>query len=393
MHVALLNDDSLPTARGGAAVVVDHLRHAYKRKGHTVTLITSHQNSQHREQWDDDAGRIVSIPLHYDLTLRHHLCIHNHTAALQMRNIMQELRPDAVHAHNLHTYLTYESLLLAREWTDRIILTAHDTFLVSFGRVRENRRLTFLDHIVAAGRRYSPSRNRRIRAILGESGTTVVAISHTLASFLRRNGIAVSATIHNGTDIAPKPAPAAIEHFRKVHGLHGPTILFGGRVNSDKGIDVLLKAFAIARSEFPSAQLAIAGDRERMENSIQNTQGIVVLGHLTQADMLLAYTAASLVTTPSIYLDPFNLMNIEAMAAGKAVVGTTFGGTPEIVVDGKTGFLINPHNTERFAHALLTLLRDPIQAQRMGEEGRKRASQDFSVEKQAKAYLALLGKE
>lgn len=393
MHIVLLNDDALPTARGGAAVVVDHLRHVYRKEGHKVTLITSHQNNQQRREWDDDAGRVISIPIHCSLALRHRLCIHNPAVTQHIKHILQELRPDAVHTHNLHAYLTYESLLFAREWTDRIILTAHDTFLVSFGRVRENRRLTLLDHITAAGRHYSPSRNRRIRAILRASGTTVVAISHALASFLHRNGITVHATIHNGTDIAPIPAPTAIESFRAAHGLHGPTILFGGRVSSDKGIHVLLRAFAIVRREMPSANLAIAGDRERMGNAVKEQGSIVLLGHLQQEDMPLAYAAASIVTTPSIYLDPFNLMNIEAMAAGKAVVGTTFGGTPEIVVDGTTGLLVNPHNTERFAHALLTLLRDPAQAQRMGEEGRKRSSSDFSVEKQAKTYLALLGKD
>lgn len=393
LHIILLNDDSLPTARGGAAVVVDHLRHAYRKEGHQVTLITSHQNSQKMEEWDDDAGRTISIPLHGTLAFRRRLCIHNPMAALHMKNVLQELRPDAVHAHNLHAYLTYESLLLAREFTNRIILTAHDTFLVSFGRVRENRRLTIIDHIVAAGRHYSPSRNRRIRAILRKSGTTVVAVSNVLASFLQKNGIAVHAMIHNGTEITPKPEPAAIENFRKTHGLHGPTILFGGRISGDKGIDVLLRAFALVRREIPGIQLAIAGDRERMENSVKDARGIVLLGHLSQADMLLAYATASLVTTPSIYLDPFNLMNIEAMAAGKAVVGTTFGGTPEIIVDGETGLLVNPHNTQRFAQALLAVLLDPAQAQRMGEQGRKRASEAFSVEKQAKAYLALLNEK
>lgn len=393
MHIVLLNDDALPTARGGAAVVVDRLRRAYARAGHDVTLITTHREHERWEEESNSGSRIIRLPIRASPGNRHRLCIHNPTAALHVRNALRELQPDAVHAHNLHAYLTYESLLLAKEHTDRIILTAHDTFLVSFGRVRVNGKLTLLDHIAAAGLSYSPFRNRRIRQILRESGTRVIAISNILTLFLHRNGIAVHATIHNGIDIDDPPPTAAVEMFRKRHGLIGPTILFGGRVSSDKGIDVLLKAFAIVHREMPSVQIAIAGDSKRMENSVKNTQGIVLLGHLSRADMLLAYAAAFIVTTPSIYLDPFNLMNIEAMAAGKAVVGTTFGGTPEIVVDGETGFLVDPHNTEHFAQALITLLRDPKRAHHMGEQGRKRISECFSLEKQAKAYLALLGKE
>lgn len=392
MHIVLLNDDALPTAHGGAAVVVDRLRRAYARAGHNVTLITAHQEHERWKEESDGMGRIIRLPIHTSLTDRHRLCTGNPAAALHVKHALREFRPDAVHAHNLHAYLTYESLLLAREHTHRIILTAHDTFLVSFGRVRENRRLTILDHL-AAGRNYSPFRNRRIRATLQKSGTGVVAISNALASFLQKNGIAVHAVIYNGTEISPKPELAAIDRFRKTHGLQGPTILFGGRISADKGTEVLRKAFIIVRSEIPSVQLAIAGDRERIENSVKGTQGIVLLGHLQQAEMPLAYAAASLVTTPSIYLDPFNLMNIEAMAAGKAVVGTTFGGTPEIVVDGETGFLVDPHNIEHFARMLLALLRDPQRAHHMGEQGKKRVSEYFSLEKQAKAYLSLLDKE
>ncbi|OGJ63789.1 hypothetical protein A3E47_00095 [Candidatus Peribacteria bacterium RIFCSPHIGHO2_12_FULL_54_10] len=393
MHIVLLNDDALPTARGGAAVVVDHLRRAYAQAGHTVTLITTQQQHERWEEESDGAGRIIRLPIRTSLRNRHRLCTGNPAAASHVKNALRELRPDAVHAHNLHAYLSYESLLLAKEHTDRTILTAHDTFLVSFGRIRENRRLTLLDHLATAGRNYSPFRNRRIRGILQKSKTRVIAISNTLASFLRQNGIQIHAVVYNGTAISATPERTAIENFRKTHGLQGPTILFGGRIGADKGIGVLQKAFAVVRSEIPSAQLAIAGNRERIEHSVRDTQGIVLLGHLQQPEMLLAYAAASLVTTPSIYLDPFNLMNIEAMAAGKAVVGTTFGGTPEIVVDGETGFLVDPHNTERFARALLTLLHDPQRAHRMGEQGKKRVSEDFSLEKQAKTYLALLDRE
>ncbi len=72
------------------------------------------------------------------------------------------------------------------------------------------------------------------------------------------------------------------------------------------------------------------------------------------------------------------------------MVATCTGGAPEIIVDGKTGFIVNPRDIDAFATALQTLLQDPAKAERMGKSGRERAEQHFSVEKQCKEYLALL---
>ncbi|HCI03370.1 TPA: glycosyl transferase, partial [Candidatus Peribacteria bacterium] len=70
-------------------------------------------------------------------------------------------------------------------------------------------------------------------------------------------------------------------------------------------------------------------------------------------------------------------------------VGTCFGGTPEIVVSGETGFIVNPRNTLGYAQALVKLLNNPDLAGEMGRKGNKRVKMEFSLEKQADAYLGL----
>jgi glycosyltransferase involved in cell wall biosynthesis len=71
---------------------------------------------------------------------------------------------------------------------------------------------------------------------------------------------------------------------------------------------------------------------------------------------------------------------LEAMAAGLPVVATAVGGTPEVVVDGVTGFLVPPRDPEALADAILCLLRDPELRKRMGTVGRARVTEHFSVE-------------
>jgi glycosyltransferase involved in cell wall biosynthesis len=85
---------------------------------------------------------------------------------------------------------------------------------------------------------------------------------------------------------------------------------------------------------------------------------------------------------------------LEAMAAGLPVVATAVGGTPEVVVDGVTGFLVPPRDPQALADAILRLLRDPDLRRRMGEAGRAHVTEHFSVEqmvhKRERLYEELL---
>lgn len=78
--------------------------------------------------------------------------------------------------------------------------------------------------------------------------------------------------------------------------------------------------------------------------------------------------------------EPFGKIVIEAMAMQKPVVASRVGGVPEIVVDGKTGFLVPPGNSDALYYALEQLLSDREKRENMGREGRKRVEQYFSLE-------------
>ena len=81
---------------------------------------------------------------------------------------------------------------------------------------------------------------------------------------------------------------------------------------------------------------------------------------------------------------------LDAMAAGKPVVGTRAGGIPEVVIDGTTGFLVPPRDAEGMARAIVALLKDEPLRRRMGEEGlalaRRRFSSDRMVEDTLRVY-------
>ena len=71
---------------------------------------------------------------------------------------------------------------------------------------------------------------------------------------------------------------------------------------------------------------------------------------------------------------------LEAMGYGLPVVSTTVGGIPQLVEHGKTGFLVEPGDTKGFAEAIVTLLKNPELRREMGEAGRARAKEHYSLE-------------
>jgi glycosyltransferase involved in cell wall biosynthesis len=101
-----------------------------------------------------------------------------------------------------------------------------------------------------------------------------------------------------------------------------------------------------------------------------------------------AYQAADVVVVPSIYPDPFPTINIEAMACGKPVITTCFGGGREAVVDGVTGYVINPFDTVNLADVIVNLLQHPERVAEIGVAARQRAKEYFDITRHAAKLLA-----
>ena len=111
---------------------------------------------------------------------------------------------------------------------------------------------------------------------------------------------------------------------------------------------------------------------------------LVFTNWLSKEEMLIAYQICDVVVVPSIYLDPFPTVNLEAMASGLPVVGTCFGGTKELVLDNQTGFIVNPLNVDQLAEKILTLLKDGSLAKKFGEAGKRRINDYFTLTQQVK---------
>ncbi len=247
-------------------------------------------------------------------------------------------------------------------------------------------------------RRYFPLRNILIRHFLNQYADKIVTVSNELKKLIETNGIRVSKVIYNGVDADNfKISEGKILDFRERFSLENKKIvLFGGRMTKVKGGGQLLEAMELVCKKESSFWLLILAKKEDeyVKLLIDKAKGsginILVTGWLEGEDLIAAFNSADLVVTPSIYLDAFGLMSIEALACKKPVITSCFSGGKEIVVQGEDGYIVNPFDIAEFARKILSILGDDKLAQKMGNIGWETVKEKFELEKIAREYLEIM---
>ena len=149
-----------------------------------------------------------------------------------------------------------------------------------------------------------------------------------------------------------------------------------------KNLPTVIRVFEEIQKEV-DARLVIVGDgperasSERLARELGIEGKVVFLGVCESMEELLAMSDVLLL--PSEH-ESFGLVALEAMSAGTPVVASDRGGLPELIVDGSSGFLHDPHDLKGQAASVLALLKDPALARRIGEEARERARESFCIE-------------
>ena len=163
-----------------------------------------------------------------------------------------------------------------------------------------------------------------------------------------------------------------------------------GRLSFEKGFDVLVDA--VPRLAGAGIRVLLAGDgpqREALSRQVADlglSEAVSLVGFVDAVPAFLGRTGVFVLPSRS---EGLGLVLVEAMAAGRPVVATRVGGIPEVVVDGETGFLVEPEDAGALAGAIARVLGDPALAFRLGEAGRRRAQAVFSAERMADQMAAL----
>jgi glycosyltransferase involved in cell wall biosynthesis len=178
----------------------------------------------------------------------------------------------------------------------------------------------------------------------------------------------------------------------------GEHVLYLGRMTEEKGLRTLMAAWErLARRGAATLPLVLAGsgpmDAEVAAWAAARADARFV-GLQSRAECAALLGGAAAVVVPSVWLEAFGLVVVEAMAAGVPVVASAHGAFVELVDDGVTGLLHRPADAEALAERLADVLRDPQHNRAMGEAARARYERDFvpaaGVERLLREYRAAM---
>ena len=259
--------------------------------------------------------------------------------------------------------------------------------------------------VVVASRRslgHPRSRTPHHRAIgwlANRLTTLVIANSEAVrAQVLRREGLSADrvAVVHNGIDTrAFEPPPEErVRELRRGLVLDGRWPIVGVVANliGYKGLEYFLSAWATVVAKHQKAVALLVGDGP-LRSSLEAQAGALglgdtvrFLGHRPDVPALLGLM--DLVVQPSLE-EGFSNAILEAMGAGKPVVATAVGGTPEAVIDGVTGLLVPARDAVSLAGAMLDVVGSSSESQRLGEAAYRRAREQFEVDVMVRRYEQL----
>jgi len=394
--------------RGGGEIVVRHLSVALRDRWDVSVLTTSRGPDAVQQA---DGLTVHQVHSTYHPRLRPIASFMNPTIAWKVANVLREVKPDVVHAWNVHSHLSYDALRLAHKAGAHVVHTYQDAQPFCYSKYKcwldPNAPLPVEPDYCASPRNCRscrqhywtfPPRAPLVRTWLKRYVDLGVSVSSELAEALKQNQIQVHEVVPNGLPLDdPAYVGADGARARERHGWDNePILVTGGRLHFFKGQNQAVDAFRLVAAAYPTARLVILGDKGWFRDTLEQRAAgygladrVSFPGFLDRAayhDVLAASTAFLNLAT---YLDPFPTVNLESMALGVPVIGTRLGGTPEAILDDETGFLVNPFDVDDVAAKALRLIEDGDLRQRLGTQGRLRVAALYTVEQMAARYEAI----
>lgn len=357
----LLGTDTYPPTVNGAARFTERYAHALAARGHEVHVLCPSPSGPSAVV--DHAGVTVHEVASFGYPLYESFRISlPWSAASRTEQVVREICPDIVHVQD--NFLIGRGLAAA--------CRRHSVGLVATNHLMP---ANFFDHVPvpAALRAFGAARLwADVAKVFRDAQVVTSPTPRAVELLVEATGFTHAVAVSNGIDQAPYQAAAAA--CRQRPGLHGeiPTVLFVGRLDQEKRVGELLRAFALLPST-TAARLEIVGTgslRAKLEQQatalgLDQTR-VAFRGFVTDDELLQAYGRADVFCMPGV-AELQSLVTLEAMAAGKPVVAADAMALPHLCRPGLNGYLFAPGDIEELAGHLNTLLTNPDLRARMGQ--------------------------
>jgi len=386
MRIFLAIDSYPPPLMGGHALHVQLLGQELVKRGHEVEVVSLAGPGGARVEMDRGVmvhrisgwSRAFSrFSVNPERTL--HPTVRDPALVHSLAELIRQRRPDVVHAHGwiLHSLLPF---LPSRE--TRLVVTMHEYGLVC-------PKMTFVHRdSVCDGPKYAKCiscASDQYGVPLAIALTTGMAITRrslrrvdryiAVSTSVARACAVLAETSHRPFEIIPPFVPDVAFHLEgsarpPFVPVEGDYLMFAGALGPHKGVDVLLEAWRRLGTSIPLVLVGI----HRHDTPREIPDGVVIVENVPHDEVLRAWNHCTIAVVPSRWPEPFGLVAIEAMAAGRPVVASAVGGLPDMIVDGVTGILVQPNDSHALSASIANLIADPERRTLMGRAARDRAA-------------------
>lgn len=347
---------------GGVEVLSLHLLKALRRRGHDILVVTGRGRSDPPGPQTFDELDLVRLDFDQTVASRDLLALRRVKTAVA--DAVNSFRPDILH---LNDALTSSFCFLRGGATGDLprVLTLHSPIRPAGKDGLQARLAADADRIIMVS-----------RAQYDDAAVTMPALRSKMSVVL--NALPVP-------ELQPAELPFA-----------PPALLCIGRLTSDKGFDLAIRAFARLRERGTLATLVMAGDGpERgalaaLARDLGLTDQVAFPGWVRPDRVGPLMNAATVVVMPSRWPEPFGLVALQAAQMGRPVIACAVGGLPEVVEHNATGVLVTPGDERAMTDAIEAILSDPPAARRMGASAYRRARDQFDFHALVDSYERIL---
>lgn len=286
----------------------------------------------------------------------------------QLGRLFRALRPDVIHTHQIGALL-YAGLAARATGMPLVVHTEH-------------------------GRHYASARRRWLGRLAGRMAARFFCVSREIAGEVIACRVAARAkvaVVPNGIDLAPFAEPVAREEVRRSLGVPAAAPVIGtvGRLVPVKRQDRLIRALALLPTWALPPHLLLVGDGplrgelQTLAAQLGIADRVHFAGYQPDPARCLAAMDVFALTSDS---EGMPLALLEAWAARLPVVAARVGSLPDVIDAEATGLLFEPADLESLVHHLADLLANPARARQLGEAGRRRVEERFTLDRMSEAY-------
>lgn len=372
MNVAVFASAFYPHT-GGVEELVRQFSHEFAVQGGKPLIVTNRwpRSLSRRESYEDiPVLRLAMRVPDWSLRVRFQHVVTFPFTRWRMLEELRRHRTELIHVQCISSN-GYYALSAARALRVPLVVTAQGERTMDAGKLYEQSQFS----------------NRLLRELLVDACFVTACSRHTLDDLQEWLGQPFGCrakVVYNGIRLEDFSETAA-------HRASRPYVLGIGRLVPQKGFDVLIDGFAKARID--SHDLVLAGEGpervslEARARTLGLAERIHFIGRVDRTTAVALFKGAAFFVLPSL-MEPMGIVNLEAMAAGKAVIASRTGGVPEIVLDGDTGLLVPPGDSEELAKAIARLATNEGLRVALGRAGKERVTQ-FSWTRCTEQYRAI----